>query len=399
MTRIYFSCLIFLLPALVSAQSSSYRILDSKTREPISYAHIYSVSGKISTISNEEGEFEIRDIDPLDTLFFSHVAYSQNKALVTNQKIFYLQPNTTVLNEVIVQDEDVSSIVESIADQLEKAEIKYGKAFYREISTRNRVPTEWIEAFYDISYSKNGVQEVFVNQARFARKKYSVDSPFLSHPNFSILTVATSLFSAADTSRAPRVGKPFTEDFTSKYDFSVSDKFENDGDRYIVIDYAPVEGIKDPLFSYGKFVYNKTRDQLFQYQLFLDHALGADQISHNNTGKEITIENPVHRIQMDFSKSTGDLKLILVKFIYDFIVDGEVLPSETKSTFFIYENSKKPHRKLKDPTIVSERVSKFEKAKYKPKFWRDNPIIKRTYQEEEVIKTFEEQNAFGTYFK
>ena len=52
-----------------------------------------------------------------------------------------------VLNEVIVQDEDVSSIVESIANQLEKAEIKYGKAFYREISTRNRVPAEWIEAF------------------------------------------------------------------------------------------------------------------------------------------------------------------------------------------------------------------------------------------------------------
>jgi len=399
MNRTLFSYLIFLLPAFVSAQSSSYRLLDSNTREPISYTHIYSASGKISTITNEEGEFEIRDMDRLDTLFFSHVGYSQNKVLVTNQKVFYLPPNTTVLNEVIVLDEDVSSIVESIANQLERAEIKYGKAFYREISTRNRVPTEWIEAFYDISYSKNGVQEVFVNQARFARKKYSVDSPFLSHPNFPILTVATSLFSEADTSGGPKVGKPFSEDFTSKYDFSVSDKFEDDGETFVVIDYSPIDGINDPLFSYGKFVYNKTRGQLFQYQLFLDHALGADQISHNNTGKEISIKNPVHHLQMDFSKSTGDLKLILVKFSYDFVQDGEVLPSETKSTLFIYENSKKPHRKLKEPTLLSEHVSKFENARYKASFWKENPVIKLTPEENAVIEAFEEQNAFRTYFK
>ena len=118
MTRTYFSWLFFLLPAFVSAQSNSYRLLDSNTNEPISYSHIYSVSGKISTISNEEGEFEIPDIDRLDTLFFSHVAYNQNKVLVTNQKVFYLQPSITVLNEVIVQDEDVSYIVENIAINL-----------------------------------------------------------------------------------------------------------------------------------------------------------------------------------------------------------------------------------------------------------------------------------------
>ena len=144
---------------------------------------------KISTISNEEGEFEIPNIDRLDTLFFSHVAYSQNKVLVTNQKVFYLQPNIMVLNEVIVQDEDVSSIVGSIANQLEKAEIKYGKAFYREISTRNRVPTEWIEAFYDISYSKNGFKRYLLIKLDLQERSIQLIARFFLIPTFFALLV------------------------------------------------------------------------------------------------------------------------------------------------------------------------------------------------------------------
>lgn len=35
-------------------------------------------------------------------------------------------------------------------------------------------------------------------------------------------------------------------------------------------------------------------------------------------------------------------------------------------------------------------------ATYDPAFWRDNPVVKRTPLEEEVIRSFEQEKAFGT---
>lgn len=392
----------FLLLFCSSYSQKTIRIYDSLSSEPVSYAHIYSSEGSMTTISNELGEFEIPASSLVDTLIISHISYNNDTILTRQIKdiqsvVHYLIPNTTILDEVIVFDQNIDSILVEVIDQLKNADVKYGKAFYRQVAFQDSSPTEWIEAFYNISYSKNGIKKVHVDQARFARKQKSIESIFISHTNFSILTVGTQLFTPKNPLGETRAGKPFSEDFMDKYEFSISKTFKKDGDLYLFINFEPGE-IRSPVKSYGSFIYNKSKKRLVQYNAKINHALGADDISYSGDD-EGSMKNPYHEIQIDFSNQGGSLEFIKVRFSYDLIQNGEVFPSEVTSKFIVYQVEDKPNKRLKEPSLLSEHVSNFENAKYKPKYWRDNPIITLTPEEKVIIATFEEENAFGTYFK
>uniref|UniRef100_UPI004049A87A hypothetical protein n=1 Tax=Fulvivirga sp. TaxID=1931237 RepID=UPI004049A87A len=86
-------------------------------------------------------------------------------------------------------------------------------------------------------------------------------------------------------------------------------------------------------------------------------------------------------------------------FTYKMKQKNQITSAQIQSNFFMYEQTSKVSSKLRGVSKDSEDVSIFENAKYRPKFWKDNPIIKRTPLEDQVIKSFEKENAFGTYFK
>jgi hypothetical protein len=75
------------------------------------------------------------------------------------------------------------------------------------------------------------------------------------------------------------------------------------------------------------------------------------------------------------------------------------LPSRVSSKFVVYQLLDKTPKNLHSAGLELEDVSNFEEAKYKPKFWMNNPVIKRTAEEEAIIASFDKSNAFGTYFK
>ena len=152
------------------------------------------------------------------------------------------------------------------------------------------------------------------------------------------------------------------------------------------------------LNGYGYFIYNATKKRLVQYNAKINHALGADDVSYDGD-IEISLKNPLHEVQINFSNQSGLIEFINVRFTYDFTINNETFPSGVSSKFIVYQVQDKPHKRLKEPTLLSEDVSGFENAKYKPKFWRNNPVIKLTPEEEAIIATFEKENAFGTYFK
>ena len=300
--------------------------------------------------------------------------------------------------EVVVFSEEVEVLIEEIMNFLKNSPINYGKAFYRQKYTKNDVAMEWIEAFYDLSYSENGVHGISIDQARFARKKYSQEHVFISHTNFSILTVGTQLYAPKDLSGKMRAGKPFSENFINDYEFTISNVYRKDGDVLVEVNYKPNTEITKPVNSFGNFIYNRTQGKMVQYNATINHALGADQISYDGD-RDLKVANPINQLQIDFSEQTGKIEFIRVVFTYDLIEDEVVYPSRVTSSFVIYRTLEKQHKKLDVPTLMSEQVTNFETAKYRPRFWKDNPIIKRTPKEEAIISSFEKENAFGTYFK
>ncbi len=48
------------------------------------------------------------------------------------------------------------------------------------------------------------------------------------------------------------------------------------------------------------------------------------------------------------------------------------------------------------PEKPSQDLADIRRKPYDPAFWRDNPVVTRTPLEEEVIRSFEQEKAFGT---
>ena len=131
-----------------------------------------------------------------------------------------------------------------------------------------------------------------------------------------------------------------------------------------------------------------------QYTAYIDHSLGSDKLRGYTGSKEIAIESPKHCFQFHFSEITGLIERINCEYNYKLVVNGATFPSKVVSSFIFYEQLNRKPKKLREPDLVLENVSNFEKAKYRPKFWRDNSVIKLTAEEERIIQTFEEEKCF-----
>jgi hypothetical protein len=395
-----FLILSFFTSSLVG-QSISGSLKDVNSGEPISFAYILASQSKKATISNENGDFEISGLSiGQDTLIISHLAYYTVKRPISVEPIMtiHLDPREIVLDEILVTDVPVQDIAISVLSVLKNSSIEYGNAFYRQTAFIDSKATEWIEAFYDIAYSANGVDKIKIDQARFARIRYDSTNLFMSFTNFSYLTVSNNIYSAAKGNDGSRIAKPFGEDFFEYYKFYLDKQYTLGSNRYVVIEFEPSSELVNSIFSYGKFIFNVTQNKLVQYTGEINHALGTDEFTADSR-KDLELKNPKHFFQFQFSEISGNIDAIQVDYSYDLIYNGIVLPSRVSSKFVVYQLLDKEPKGLRSTGLELEDVSNFEKAKYKPKFWMNNPVIKRTTEEEAIITSFDKNNAFGTYFK
>ena len=132
--------IIFLLFAInLKAQSTSVKILDSITFNPIPFATVY-FSNSSGVISDENGDFELikNELNDEDSLFISSmgykkVSYSLNRF---NDSIIFLNPKPIELNNVIITNRKLSSqeIIEKIKaaiTQNYQTDLSENKIFYR----------------------------------------------------------------------------------------------------------------------------------------------------------------------------------------------------------------------------------------------------------------------------
>jgi len=132
--------IIFLLFVVnLKAQSTSVKILDSISLNPIPFATVY-FSNSSGVISDENGDFELikNELNDEDSLFISSmgykkVSYSLNRF---NDSIIFLSPKPIELNNVIITNRKLSSqeIIEKIKaaiTQNYQTDLSENKIFYR----------------------------------------------------------------------------------------------------------------------------------------------------------------------------------------------------------------------------------------------------------------------------
>ena len=376
------------------------RLLDSVSEEPVLFAHIASQKVGFGTVSNENGEFQLPPAFSGDTLIISHIAYETLKIARSQLEAsgnIKLTASELLLEEVVVTDVKTQKVMLRVLEFLRKSPLTYAKAFYRQVAFQDTLATEWIEAFYNTEYSSNGIERLKIDQARFARRKSDTAMLHMTFTNFSYLTVGNSIY-APETGES-MLARPFALDFKDDFDTYLKRRYRKNNEVYLEIEFEPKANADNAIESYGVFTFNQSKGRLVQYTGNIDHGLGVSEDIEYEGDRVIAIEDPKYNYQFQFSESTGELAYITMDFSYRFLQDGVAYPSRVSSKLVFFQQLNKDPKRLREPALELEDVSNFEKAKYKPRFWYDNPIVKRTSEEEAIIATFEKQNAFGSYFK
>ena len=159
------------------------RVFDKSTGLTVAFANIALARTNRGTTSNEESEFQLSLTKIPSELLVSHSAHEKTVAYVyddSEELNFELMPSPTTLKDITISARKRGNfnyqLVKKAYKLLKKTrpKMKFGKVFYRQKLNRENEYVGIFEIFYDIKYSKNGIEDWAVQEGQ--------DS---THPNVS----------------------------------------------------------------------------------------------------------------------------------------------------------------------------------------------------------------------
>jgi hypothetical protein len=381
------------------------KVVNQLDQSPIPYTNIVLPEPGKGTSTNEDGEFELVLTKLPSEIVVSHLAHEKKLVYIYDDQeehLIQLLPAQKELQEVSITSRGNKNayynLVRKAYQKLRNDQFndKYGKAFYRQKSSRENRYTEIFEMFYDIRYSPVGIEDWAVQEGRYAFQNKEEYDIFLYNKNFTLLSRIFPLIQPNTDSYI----LPVSPDVKKYFDLSLHDiiKYEN---RYIaIIDYQPLSMIQIPAPS-GQ-LYIDFED--FSILKFKGNFKNSDLNIVGFSDKESSWENYNLGFEISFIDDQGDdlnLDFIRIDHTFDYYFDktyiGEI---KTNSLLTFYEHYF-PVRNKKLGGSIDYKTSDMElidRAGYNPIFWKQNPIVKRTPIEEKLILDFEQNEAFGAVF-
>lgn len=249
-------------------------IKDSKTKQKVVFASISVPGTNIGTVSNLDGEFTLKVLKSLSATEFeiSHLGYVNKKFNIVESmkgdQIFYVDPYSVELKELVVRPEDARSIVlraiGSIGDNYSSVP-NLLTGFYRETVKQRRDYVSISEAIIDIyksaytSYFDNDRVKIFKGRKSFNVKKVDTLSvKLIGGPNISLLL---------DIVKNPDV--LLSKENIDYYTYEILDVVNIDGKLNYEIGFNPVMDLPYPLYR-GKIYITKDNLAITMAQFSLD---------------------------------------------------------------------------------------------------------------------------------
>lgn len=381
----------------------SGRTVDVKTGEAIPFCSVFLDNLNQGTSSNELGEFELK-VEKLPVrIIISHLSYEKQTIIVRNNKskiTVKLVPLANILDEVNIKANKDKRNLYAInlaknafkkINLLAKSRKKYGKAFYRQKTKSNNTYTEFSEIIFDVRYDLNGINNWKILEGRYALKEASINNK-----NFTRFSQLLKAFQP-DTDDIIFPLHKKLEDF---YDVSVSKFYIEKNYRIAVLTFKPQKYVKTPIFSGEAYINTKTNDVL----KITGHIAKDDFKFIKFTDKNAHKEN--YNLSFDVVFKKGNLSETLIDYInvnqsFDYFKDFTFQTKiSTTSNLSFFEYYKPTTRKKLGGQFKRNDSDwqKLNKIGYDKEFWENNPIVKRTPVEKEVIASFEQNNAFESIF-
>ena len=377
----------------------SGNIIDAKTRKAISYANIEVFGTLVGTSSNELGEF-ILEVDSLPvTIVFSHLNYEKKVVEVTNTSNLTIQltPLVNSLNEVVLSANRKSNYPYELAleafSKTRKLTDKsnYGQAFYRQKSKNGDEYTEFSEIIYDTEYTVDGINDWEILEGRYALKREKINNS-----NFTLL----SRILKAIQPDTDDIIFPLSYEVKEYYDVKIMDMLSSGDEDIAVLKFKPLPEVKTPAFEGEAYINTKTYEVLKISGTVVNDWLDFIKFREKRT----YTKNYTLSYEMAFKKGSKDdllIDYIKVDKSFDYYRGDNLVThvsSTSNLTYFEHYDTDSPRRFRKSFKDSKSDWETLNKIGYNEKFWIDNPIVKRTPIEDEVIASFEKDNAFESIF-
>ncbi len=390
MRQFFLICILLFSVASLHAQGLVQgKVIDQTSGEAVPFVSIGIVGTNLNTVTNDAGEFILKDISFPAKFRFSHVSYvltEQNVESSANLTIS-LQPASISLKSITIDPyRGLRLVTAALATTATfKAQNFYGKGFYRQLTTLNNKPSQIYELFYDLEMNVSKVKGWIAKQSRFAELN---DGIAFSMNNQSYLTfsMAGSLFE--DRKSFKLVTLKNLKEFEV-----VVEKYIEQKDQDIAVVSCKFKGNKKQSYVNSTYYIGVEDSQIYR----IESTIFNLPMKVRGSSPKIP---PVTTIIATFNKASTPIPIIesiATKLYLNLQTRGQMLNPVISSTLTVYQIDKNLNtQKFTDLSKNVKDKATVEAVVYNPEFWKDNAIVKQTALEDTFIKMMESKSAFGT---
>jgi hypothetical protein len=223
-------------------------VYHQRNGEKLPYVNVYNLSQKTGVLSNENGFYQLENVQPDDSIRFSFVGFKTSTftglQLRSSTRVLLI-PEFTEMKEVVVVADDESFLYDLVYSARRNMNVYSGKAksYFELKSYHSDSQIELVQAYYGAELNGCDLKSLDLKTARFGLKPYE-NRFFVSHENakaiaMNKLLTSTPYFPAQPFSFTPkRMRKEFSLILLNRYR-------EENGDSVYVIRYAPRKTVKD----------------------------------------------------------------------------------------------------------------------------------------------------------
>ena len=410
-SRVYSIFFFLLLPMLmlgyVQENNASFivqgKVIDATNGSIIPYCGIKVLNLTTGTASNELGEFELRVNEFPVTLTFSHINFEDYQLTIseaTDVLEIRLNPLLNLLETVVLEtpklknDPNASKLAKRVYRKVSSRlnrELKYGKAFYRQKTKTDNLYTEFSEILFDAEYNGGGVLKWDILEGRYALNEAGVNNK-----NYTRLTQILKGFQP-DTED---IIFPLHPELEEHYYVNFKDRFNANGDEIVILKFTPRNPLETPIFR-GEAYINTASDELLKLSCIVrNDKLDLVSLTEKNAQKKN------YMLAFDLVFKTDDIQGQVLDYLkvdqeFDYFKDDTFFShvSSTSNLTFIEHYITTERRRLgRQFRRNNSDWQNLDQIGYNSAYWENNPIVKRTPIEAEVIEAFEKDNAFESIF-
>lgn len=364
--------------SLYAQQKLSGTVIDRGTGKPISYATVQAKNTK-SSLTNENGEFELNVPALPVTLVISHLSYSAANFEITatsNSIKIPLEAKILILKEVSVGN-PAAAIMQDVSDKalLNYERSTYGKAFLRQIAYEGGQPTYMNEIFLDAEWKPYGLIAWHPTQARHLKAVKGI-----SYTNTSFFSFILSGYLANSIHK-----KPLLRKVDSLYTFKLIGTYDQNGEEIAKILCTPKKILQGKRFE-GIYYVNTVRNEVLKIEGTIKGMYFQTRGPVSIKNKETTFIaqyklNAKGNNVLDYSIFNTKNKLKILGF--------GAQDTDLFSTLYMVEDEQISKKELKEVSGAIDDSSLVKAMNYNEDFWLKNQGIKRTEKEQSAIEILE----------